>query len=287
MNEGKQDSCYTLNVLANKKSSGATTGCITTLGGIGVGKNIYVKNEICAEEIITRKNARIGKNLYVMGTIEADEMFHLKNNELVIMKDLVSDTKSTRGKYNIGSNDNRWNNLYTNALNSRLATVTKVETMNIDIKNNISIGSNSHNNNSMMYIDRDNIVLNGDILLVDDNMNPMMNINQSTKNLGIHNITTKAIEYSPQIIEINETVSNINIESNIILIKNYISDPVIHIQQSNKTSIAQTFKIILLSNTPNSQVKIIINGKNRYINRIGDYIEGLLFDQSIQLLNRV
>ena len=287
MNEGKQESCYTMNVLANKKSSGATTGCITTLGGIGVGKNIYVKNEVCAEEIITRKNARIGKNLYVMGTIEADEMFHLKDDKLVIMKDIVSDTQSNGVKYNIGSNSDRWNNLYTNTINTRLGTITKIEAMNIDIKNNISIGSNSHNKNSMIYIDKDNIMLNGDVILIDGNMNPIMSINQNTKNLGIHNITTKFMEYSPQIVDINHKDNILEIESNIILIKNHVSDPNIIIEKSNKNNIAQIFKIILLSSDHNEPVKVTIGEKNRYISRIGDYIEGITFDQYIQVLNKV
>lgn len=286
MNEGKQDSCYTMNVLANKKSSSETTGCITTRGGIGVGKNIYVKNEICAEEVITRKNARIGKDLYVMGTIEAAEMFYLRNDEFVVMKHIVPDSQSGI-KYNIGSNNNRWNNLYTNTITSRLATAVKMETMNIDIKNNISIGSNAQNNNSMMYIDENNIVFNGDIMMVDNNMNPVMNINQDTKNLGIFNITTKSIEYSPQVVEIKEKDNIVKIESNIILIKNHSTDPIITIQKSNKSNISQPFKVILLTNVLNTSVKIIIGDKHRYINRTGDYVEGIAYDASVHILNKI
>ena len=175
MNEAKRESCYTMNVLGTMRATSATTGCISTQGGVGVGNNIYVKNEVCAGEIIVRGNTKIGKNLYVMGTIEADEMFHLRNNELVIKKDLVSDIQKNGLKYNIGSSDNRWDSLYVNSLNSRLATLTKIDTENIDIRHNISIGTNTRNKKSMMYIDGNNIVFNGDIMLVDNNMKPIMN----------------------------------------------------------------------------------------------------------------
>ena len=162
-----------------------------------------------------------------------------------------------------------------------------METMNIDIKNNISIGSNAQNNNSMMYIDENNIVFNGDIMMVDNNMNPVMNINQETKNLGIFNITTKSIEYSPQVVEIKEKDNIIAVESNIILIKNHSTDPIITIQKSNKSNIVQQFKVILLSNAINASVKIIMGDKHRHINRTGDYVEGIEYDASVHILNKI
>ena len=87
--------------------------------------------------------------------------------------------------------------------------------------------------------------------------------------------------------EIKEKDNIVKIESNIILIKNHSTDPIITIQKSNKSNISQPFKVILLTNVLNTSVKIIIGDKHRYINRTGDYVEGIAYDASVHILNKI
>ena len=287
MYESKRQKCFTMNVLSSIKATSATSGSVTTLGGIGVGNNIYVKNDIDTNELVVRKNASIENNLHIKENIQVDDIFCSKNGNFVIMTNFIPNVASAEKKYNIGSLNERWNDLYTNTVNSKIITSTDIKTSNIDIKDNISIGSNLHNKNSMIYIDKNNIVLNGDILLVDNNMSPIMSITQKTKKLGMYNIATKEIEYSPQIIELNKDCDIICVESNVILVRNYSKKPVITVTASSQSNTVKVFKIILEFNDLDVPVNVIIGNNDKYITKKGDYIEGYLFDGSVHTLNRV
>ena len=48
-----------IQVLSDERADSATSGSITTNGGIGVKKNIYVEEDIEAGDIISRANAKL------------------------------------------------------------------------------------------------------------------------------------------------------------------------------------------------------------------------------------
>ena len=282
MNEAKRDSCYTLNVLSQQRSVNEITGSITTKGGMGVGKNIYVKDEICANEMITRNNARIGKNLYVMGTIEADDMFYLDNefNSMVIKKNIVSN-KHNNMSYDIGHSNNRWNNIFSNRLDTKSISTLQVNTDKIHINDGISIGANSYNNNSMMYIENDTIIMNGSIVMIDTNMVPIVKIDQTKNNVEMIELDVKKITNIPQIVIIDENSMDVLIQSNLILLKVTNRDvKQINFRVDNKVKDAYQVKIILLERkvSNNKSINVFICDKHYQLLNEEDYIDTVIYN---------
>ena len=128
MNEGSSQSFKSINILSQKRSSDNYSGALTVSGGVGIKKNLYVKEEIITNELITNNNARIGKNIYVMGTIESDQMFYLeKNGDMVMKRNIVPFENS-----DIGSYDYKWKNVYTNKLHTDMLVHDNYQEVSIE-----------------------------------------------------------------------------------------------------------------------------------------------------------
>ena len=63
MIDNEELSCKTLEVLSKDKSTNNNNGSAVIHGGLGVCKNVYVKDELIAEELISKKNTKIGGDL--------------------------------------------------------------------------------------------------------------------------------------------------------------------------------------------------------------------------------
>jgi hypothetical protein len=119
MNENLIKSFKQINILSRQKANGDYTGAITVNGGVGVKKNLYVKEEIVGNELLTVGNARIGKNIFVMGKIESDQMFYVDKDETLVMKRTIVPFDNC----NIGTSTYKWNTLY----------ISDIEAENIDV----------------------------------------------------------------------------------------------------------------------------------------------------------
>ena len=128
MNEGSSQSFKSINILSQKRSSDNYSGALTVSGGVSIKKNLYVKEEIITNELITNNNARIGKNIYVMGTIESDQMFYLeKNGDMVMKRNIIPFENS-----DIGSYDYKWKNVYTNKLHTDMLVHDNYQEVSIE-----------------------------------------------------------------------------------------------------------------------------------------------------------
>ena len=97
------------NILSKQKANDDYTGAITVSGGVGIKKNLYVKEEVVGNELLTVGNARIGKNIFVMGKIESDQMFYVDKDGTLVMKRTIVPFENC----NIGTSTYKWNTLYT------------------------------------------------------------------------------------------------------------------------------------------------------------------------------
>jgi len=128
-----------INVQSNERSYDFTTGSITTNGGIGVKKNIYVEEDIEADDIISRKNAKIGESLFVGNKIETS--YVLPNSNSI---------------NSIGNVKQIWDYGYINNITST----------NLDAKGEISLGANDKGE-PLLSIDPElsnKIIVNSDVL---------------------------------------------------------------------------------------------------------------------------
>jgi hypothetical protein len=285
MNETKIESCYTMTILSNKRSTRESIGGLVVYGGIGVGKNVVVKESITCNELITNNNAKIGKNLYVTGIIEADELYNVTDTDIMFKRNIMSSTDNYNINYDIGCNKNRWNKIYCNTIDSKLIKSIRISVDELEIKDNIVMGYNEHNKNSMLYIDNNSLVLNCDVIVVDVNMRPYMNIDQKARKMAIHNILTKNIEYYPQTVILNKKNTDICINSNILLIENKYIEPIVHFKC--KSDHLVQFRVILVKNDAESSIILDIGEDEILLGESGDYVDCIYTNHHILALNQI
>lgn len=166
-------SVNTLNALSENYSYNESTGAITANGGISTRKNIYVGYEVNCNELISRDDCRIGGNLYLCGDIQSK---HIKseNNNLLINKNIIPECKI----YNIGSKDQKWNNIFAN---------------NITIGNSIYTEGKSIIFNNNTYFRPENIIIredtniyiNSSIIILENISDRCLTVEIETDNLPI------------------------------------------------------------------------------------------------------
>jgi len=88
-------SAKTVCIISHKKSSNASTGALTVAGGVGISKNLVVKEDIKANELIVKENikanelilnssAKIKKNLYIDGDLVVKGKITSKTNPILL-----------------------------------------------------------------------------------------------------------------------------------------------------------------------------------------------------------
>ena len=264
MNEGKKESFNSAIILSIKRSTKSSNGSLVVNGGIGVGRNMYCNEEICANELISRKNTRIGGNAYVMGTIESEEMFQIIDNEIVYRKSIIPETN----KYiSLGNEKNKWMSL---------------NSLSIDSEMSLFAGTNTINKIPILNIDNDisnTVLINGNLIMTDDKTNSFMEFNQNKKYVNFNNtigINNKMLYLNTKTINITDDV-NIDIsESNRILLNvlsmNNVKINIINKKGFESDNISAITKIVYFSGNGKT-IKLKINDKKHKLVNIGDYVD--------------
>jgi len=168
MNDNTRGSFKSIVVLSGQRADNKHTGSMSINGGVNIKKNLYVKEEIVSNELITNKNARIGNNMYVMGKIESDQMFYIDTDGTMVFKQTIVPYDNC----NIGTPIYKWNTVYTKSANIEELDANTIYTKKIVyidyqeeiIKNNTSI--NIHSNTIFL----NNTIDNSTIKLVCDDI---------------------------------------------------------------------------------------------------------------------
>lgn len=271
MNEGKNASFNSVLVLSDKRSTKPSNGTLIVNGGIGIGKNIVCKEEILANELITRQNVRIGKNLYVMGTIESESMFQLDNDRIVFRKSIIGENENIR----LGTPDKKWSSL---------------DAIDIDFNRNLSGGTNT-NDKPILTIDnniKDTLVVNGSLAVLDNNLNSQLYYDQKNNIVNIKNIVEydkKQMFKNTKYINITNVKSNIDIDNyNIVLLTLQIYANIVEIDiAASVTSSTCITKIILYDKSNDINVKLRLGKQIKYLKNIGDYVEIVTNSKSLFL----
>jgi hypothetical protein len=258
-----------LHILSNTPASNDKTGSITVNGGIGVSRNIIVKEQLRANELVCEENCRIGGNLYVNGDVCLGELFwsHTQDTGISFKKNILLENGKT-----IGEISNRCN-IYSNNIISK----------NIDISDDISLGS-TDKNEPIIKIDKkiDNtLFINGDLFLIDDVLeinNILIEINRKNNRVNI-NIPTyfdnliginNLLKIVPQIVDLNKDIGKLQIKKSIIILENVNTS----LEIDNEIEDNVVFRIIINSfyNQINN-CKILLGNNTFLFTKIGQYID--------------
>lgn len=277
MNEAKRDSCYTMTVLSRKRATSDNASALTVYGGVSVGNNMYIKNEIYAGEVVSRGNMRVSNNLYVMGTIEADKMFHVSEDEILFMKDIVPDN-STKVN-NIGTKTRWWNELYVNKINTKVIDVSKltIESLEVD---EIEIGSNG--SNSRLSVGSD-IVINSDVAVVSRTMEPFLVINQSKQLLSTTTVGLRNILYNEQILTVDKKITDLELKSDLVLINSSVEGAVIDILKSDNFAGVRIVKIVYAAG---NHIKLRHGSNTVDMKHRGEYVDCLYTGSRVYFLHK-
>ena len=282
MNENESACLKSLCILSTKKSNNQFDGSFITKGGVGIGKNLYVNDEVIASELISKGNIKSNGNLYINGDIIIGDLFITLNNTIYIKKNL----EPFNGiNCDIGSYCNKINKIYSKNIVTNVIKVNE-----IDILDEISIGNNKSVNEPIFRIDKNiinSIIINGNMAFIDTDKNIFLSIEQD-KNIDIHcpiNIDhlfiSNYLSITPQFTDINEDNYILRINSSIIfltlLCNSFISFDLTPVFLSKNLII----KLILYSNDQNYSINII-NIKT-LLNK-NDYIELLFYDNNFLLV---
>ena len=116
---------------------------MTTNGGVGIGRNLIVKEEVVANELITKGSGKIGKSLFVDEDITVGNMFCIDDKDkltIVFKKNIIPQTRS---KYDLGDKNRRWNNIFGTNIDTYKIKSNSIVALNLDIHQGVTIGNNS------------------------------------------------------------------------------------------------------------------------------------------------
>lgn len=137
----------TVHVLSEDNAFNTGTGALQVNGGISVLKNIHVGKETFTDSLTCVSNMRVGQDMYVCGKIHADNMYKLRDSDMIINYNLISDIKDSR--YNLGSTTQPWENLHViNIMSANIISYTN-STDHLEVKRSMSIGNKS----TIMHVD--------------------------------------------------------------------------------------------------------------------------------------
>ena len=108
-----------------------------------------------------------------------------QNKSINYKFNLLSDIKTinTGTRYNIGNDNQRWSNIYSNNVDSINLKSIHVKANSMDISTDISLGT-SEENNPQISLSQENpntIIFNGNSIFIDDKMNKLIDINNNIK----------------------------------------------------------------------------------------------------------
>jgi hypothetical protein len=241
-------SIHSLHILSNKQSINPNSGSLIVNGGVGINKNVYVKNEIVCNELITKNSTKICKDLHIDGCI----IPHNKNQLL-------------------GTVNNKWNHMYSNNITAD----------HLDITNNISLGTTTHKLPIIKIDDDipDTIIINGITVSRSDNGKVYFKLNKkegSTDIYGSININNYICQ-QPQIINIEHINNNVNIDSSLVLI-NIEVQGYLSINNDLPNNCKVRF-VIIESNISNPKLTIHLNDKDISLTKIDEWIEVLYYNK--------
>lgn len=279
MNEIDKRSFGSLKILSNKRSTKEWNGAMSVNGGIGIGKNLIVKDEILAREVITTNNARIGGNMYVMGTIESDSMFHVNEDSMEFIKSICPKNKKN---VTIGTPNNRWPIIYSLKLDS-----SKIECVNLDISKEFSVGNNSINNKPLCSIGEEfenTTILNSDFIVTGEDSQVIMYLPQDSGEMLINKIKTGQLVHTEfQKVIVDDVDMYITPISNVVLLDPQIDKPAtINIKSGGDSRIV---KIVMKSDASNN-ISIDIGPETKYLKHKGHYLEILESDGEYMFIKR-
>jgi len=277
MNEAKRDSCYTMTVLSRKRATSDNASALTVYGGVNVGNNMYIKNEMYAGEVVSRGNMRVSNNLYVMGTIEADKMFHVSDEEILFMKDIVPENSKTIN--NIGSKERWWNELYVNKINTKIIDVSKLTLESLEA-DDIEIGRNG--SEPCLSVGSD-IVVNSDMSFVNREMEPFITINQNKQLLSTNMISLSNILFSEQIVTVCKDFMDLELKSDLILINSKVTGATLNIVKSEGFEGIRVVKVVYAAG---SNVKLKHGSNSVIMEHRGEYVDCLYTGSRLYFLQK-
>jgi len=280
MNEIDKRSFGSLKILSDKRATKEWNGAISVNGGVGIGKNLIVKDEILARELITSNNARIGGNMYVMGTIESDSMFHVNENSIEFIKSICPKLKQ---EITLGNPRNRWPIVYAMKIDS-----SKIECVNMDITKEFSVGNNSINHKPLCSIGEEyenTTILNSDFIVTGEDSQVILYLAQDSGELVINKIKTGQLVHTEfQMIVIDDVYIELIITSNVVLLDVQIDKPIkIKITANSKNN--RLVKVVMKNNA-SEDVSIDIGQETKYLRHKGHYLEILENDGEYMFIKR-
>jgi hypothetical protein len=217
MNEHK--AFTSINVLSQEQAKNSKSGAAVIKGGLGVGNNVYVEKEVNCHENIVRENCRIGGSLYINGDIHVNRL--LQNNSIeniVYLKKHLAPIEHL--KYNLGTEDKKWNQIYSSNIISTHGKISNLTTHHLDVKNNISLGSTS-NHEPLVKIDHHGMICKSDVFFQNKNYQKLLSMDQNTNYVHAPILKYDFLSIEPQFIKINKESMYIPIEKSLILLEVY------------------------------------------------------------------
>jgi hypothetical protein len=271
MNNQHSLSGSSLHIHSTKKSLKASDGSITTNGGIGIGKNLCVNDEIIAGELISRTNLKVGENIYVPGEVYANKIIPINS-------------------LSIGTNTKKVDECFIKTINSNKIITKEINMYGLDVTNEVSLCTND-NGQPIIYIGHtvpNTMIINGNIIILNNNREAFININQNNEmningNLNCNNLFIENfITIKPQTIK--KISDFIEINSSIVLLE--INSVIITTLKINSDFNNILCKIIL-KKKKNKENTITINYNTDSFNllNIGDYIELLYSNNNFEYIS--
>jgi hypothetical protein len=162
-------------VLSNQSALNANSGALIVSGGVGIGKNLYVKDEIISNDIIIKGCGKIEKNLFINGEITVGEMFFVdkKDKKNIIFKKKIIPMGDIG--YSIGIKEKRWDGIYGFNVDTIKLKSKNILTENIDACGDISLGTNGINEPIVKIDNTNGIIFNDNIYVRHGTANEMNN----------------------------------------------------------------------------------------------------------------
>jgi hypothetical protein len=263
----------TINILSELNANNPSTGSIVTNGGIGVGGNIFVGEEINAEEIIARKVMRVGKDLYLNGNIIIDNYLRTDNGQIIFKKTLIPDAIQC-----IGTDKKRWHHVYANNITS----------CDMDICGSITLGQNKKGE-PLFKLDNC-LTVNTDFNIRSCDGSTIMKVSQKGKKVKVDDIVVRGAIYSknlfidnfisiePQLETLNNSINQLTVKSSMILLS-----------VDSSTNIVLTYKSSFINSIIRIIVKKIVGELNIEINNdetvtideVNQYIDVMVLDDTL------
>lgn len=267
MNEHK--SFITLTIISDRQARNSKSGAIVVRGGVGVGDNIFVENEINSDELIVRNNSRIGNNLYINGDLFVNKLFvnDDKKNIIHIKKNIYP----IDDNLNFGNDNMRWNNIFCSKIDAINSKIINLSGTNLDITNEISLGSNI-NNEPLIRIDKEGIIIESNLMLNNKEKKTILDFDYKKDYLFTNNFNTNFISIEPQIFIVDNS-DLLKIKKSLIFLKIYNNQNLLLSKDGIPNN--SLIKIIVKESTiKNLNVNLQLNTLEKIqFKNVNDYIE--------------